>query len=360
MEKKLLFVAPAIGYGGAEKNFIGLANYAVENGYNVFLLTESGVEDKRFVNGKIKRLFFQPTKKKNIIAQLLESVHIVNKFTRKIKPDLIISFIERWRSACIISSKITRTKCLVSERSDPYNRKGNYNKILFSIFERADGIVFQTEKARSFFSERILKKSIVIPNPVFSEDKCSRFNGEKKNIIVNVARLSIVQKRQDLLIYAFDKIKDELPNYDLYFYGDGPDGERLMDIVSELGLEDRVFFKGVTSDLESSIGQAKLFVLSSDYEGIPNAIIESMCIGTPVISTDCSPGGAAFLIENEVNGLIVPCGDVCALSEAILSLLKDENRMQKYVEEGFKIKVKLDSKKIFKKWIEFIESVLKQ
>ena len=118
--------------------------------------------------------------------------------------------------------------------------------------------------------------------------------------------------------------------------------------------------KGVTHDVYKSLGEAEIMVLASDYEGIPNAIIESMCVGVPVISTKCSPGGAEFLIENGSNGLLVEKGDVNGIAEAIRKLLKNEQLYNEIKRNGFNIKKTLNSDLILPKWTEYIEEVIKR
>lgn len=352
--KNLLFVAPGIGYGGAEKNFIGIANYAAEHGCRVFLLIEEDGQVLRPINSSIVLIRAKINHSANQLVKYYQAITAVKRAIKISNADIVISFIELWRSACIIATRFSKVKCLVSERADPYTRKGRFNKVIFTIFGLAEGHVFQTEQAKRFFSKRVQNNSIVIPNPVFGEDILKKYDGHKKNVIVNIARLDIKQKRQDVLIRAFDIIKDTIPDYSLYLYGDGPDRDVLEKLVMHLKLEDRVILRGVTRDVYNSLGEAKLMVLTSDYEGIPNAIIESMCVGVPVVSTKCSPGGAEFLIQNMVNGILVECGDEKEIAREIVHLLSDSFLYKKIVQNGLLIKEKLDYEEIMKKWIDYI------
>ena len=103
----------------------------------------------------------------------------------------------------------------------------------------------------------------------------------------------------------------------LEFYGDGPDEGRIKKIVESLGISDNVIIGGITSHSAQVLSKSKFFVLSSDFEGIPNALMEAMSIGLPCISTRCRPGGAEYLIENGKNGLLVNTGDVEGLVKAM-------------------------------------------
>lgn len=355
--KTLLFVAPHIGYGGAEKNFIGIANYAANNGYRVFLLTEEGQENVRQIDPAIIQMTAKLDPDARLAKKYFQAITAVKKALKESHADAVISFVELWRSACVIATRGTQTKCIVSERVDPYTRSGRFNKVIFSIFSMADGFVFQTEQARDFFSNKVRKRGVVIPNPVFPEDCLQEYTGKKKNIVVSIARLDLKQKRQDLIINAFKLIYSKYPDLELYLYGDGKDRESIEKQIADLGLEGRVFLKGVTHDVYQSLGEAEMMVLASDYEGIPNAIIESMCVGVPVVSTKCSPGGAEFLIEDGKNGLLVDRGDYHGLAKAMERLLDDPTLNRTIAMEGLKIKNRLSCDIILPRWTVYIDNI---
>ncbi|MGN0647450.1 MAG: glycosyltransferase [Oscillospiraceae bacterium] len=356
--KRLLFVAPSVKYGGAAKNFIGVANYAVQNGFEVHLMTEAGEEPMRYINPAIIQHYAVMNNAEDAKRRWIRCISEVRKKIREIHPDAVISFIESWRSACVLASKFTRTKCIVSERADPYSRGRKHDKLIFSIFSMADGFVFQTEQAKKYFNKRVQRKGIVIPNPVFEDDILLPYDGEKKDIIVSIARLDLKQKRQDVLISAFEKIADRYPTYVLNLYGGGPDEEKIREIASRTSCSDRINICGITRDVRRDLGEAKLMVLSSDFEGIPNAVIESMCVGVPVVSTKCSPGGAELLIENGVNGLLVECGDSDRMAEEMEKVLGDQILSDKLVQNAFSIKDKFKEGDLLKAWIKYIEEVI--
>lgn len=358
MMKSLLFVAPAIGYGGAEKNFIGIANYAVEHNYRVFLLIEEDGKIQRRIHPNITIIKAKIDHDASLAHKYWCAIRAIKKAIKSSNADIVISFIEFWRSACIIATRFSPIPCLVSERADPYTRKGRFNNVIFRIFEMAEGHVFQTIQARDFFSENTKKNSKVIPNPVFKEDALDKYTGVKQDIIVNIARLDLKQKRQDVLIDAFSLIKDEFPNYKLYLYGDGPDKSKIEKYIHKRNLENRIELKGVTKNVYQSLGESRLMVLTSDFEGIPNAVIESMCVGVPVVSTKCSPGGAEFLIEEGVNGLLAECGDEVQVANAMRKILSDSNYSEMLVRNGFGIKEKLDSEVILSSWLDYIEELI--
>ena len=131
------------------------------------------------------------------------------------------------------------------------------------------------------------------------------------------------QKRFDLLIEAFHQICDDFPDYRLEIYGEGWQEEDLQQQIDDLERADRIRLMGRQEDVPAAIGNASLFVLSSDYEGLPNALMEALTLALPVVSTDCSGGGARTLIENGRDGVLVPCDDTDALADAIRACLGD-------------------------------------
>ena len=134
--------------------------------------------------------------------------------------------------------------------------------------------------------------------------------------------------------------------------------EQIQQMAESLGISDRVDFKGLVRDIPNAIRKAKMFVMTSDYEGLPNALIEAMAVGLPCVSTDCSPGGAAELIANGENGVIVPCGDVNRLANGILDLINDPKRADNYGKKAQEIVDVLHPQKIYSKWEEYIKLVV--
>lgn len=132
--------------------------------------------------------------------------------------------------------------------------------------------------------------------------------------------------------------------------------ESLINETKSLGIREKVIFKGYVNNLGNCIQDVSLFVLSSDFEGMPNALMEAMALGLPVISTDCPAGGSKFLIENKINGALIPIKDVEALKKEIASMLTDSSMRNYMGENARKICVQLEPKKIYNEW----ENILKK
>lgn len=349
MEKLVIFI-PSLRYGGAERVITILAEEFLKK-YEVYIITESfynGIEYE--LNKNIKRI---KLKSSNKIFSIIE----IRKIIKKINPKICLIFFAPQYSYIYWALFGTKVKQIVSERNDPKNFSGSkLNKIIYQkLLKKADGIVFQTKEAMQYYYEKKEDNCIIIQNPVDIKKLPEIYTGTRKKKIVNIGRLH-EQKNQELLIRAISIIEDKISDYYLEIYGVGELEKKLKSIVKELKLEDRIFFKGNSNNILEEIIDSSLFVLSSNYEGMPNALIEAMCLGIPVISTNCTCGGPRELIVNGENGILVPVKDRNTLAETIYEVLKNEELKNKLSKNGYKLREKLESGKIANQWMEFFKS----
>lgn len=183
---------------------------------------------------------------------------------------------------------------------------------------------------------------------------------EREKAVVHSGRL-VDFKNQLLLIHAFVRVHERHPDYVLkIFGGDSFDGtkEKLEALICEREAQSYVFLMGSSSCLERDMANGALAAFSSDYEGMPNAMLEAMALGLPVIATDCPPGGPAMVIEHEKNGLLVPVNDEEALAEAINRLIEDRELAVKLGMEAVKIGERASTQKIFEEWEDYINEII--
>ena len=348
---KIFMLIKWLHYSGAPKMFLWVAKSLASRGYDVTIFTY--MEGSKIeLPSNITHIHYN-LEDKGIIGK----IKYIRKVIKDIKADISISFLLDANVYNTFACFGLKTKSIICERNDPF-KPGYYKLWLWKPFFRlADGGVFQLKKVREYYSN-IKHNSVVIPNPV-SVPNISLNNSlfDRKKKITSVGRLDIFQKRQDLLIKAFSIFSKSHPDYTLNLYGDGPDETKLRKIAEEEGVSNRVIFEGVTDLPLKSISDSQFFVLSSDFEGIPNSLIEAMSIGLPCIATDCRPGGADFLIENNANGILTPQGDIISLAEAMNYLVSHPNEADKMGQEAKKISSNLSEKKIGDKWMQYIESV---
>lgn len=357
---KIMFVTPGMTYGGAERVISILCNewdkkkhivriiITGDNGQCVYPLSK-GV-------GCICLGGLNETNK----HPHLELIKKIREEISKEKPDVVVTFMNDICAYTAIAMFGLKIPLIYSERNDPKKvNQSRKDKIYRKIAENfSEGIVFQTCGAQKCYSKRVQKKSTIILNPMNIMDlpECD-YNRVKKEI-VTVGRLE-AQKNHKLLIDAFEKMADIFPEYNLKIYGTGSLENKLKEQIQKLHLESRVLLMGNSSHVLDDIKQAAQFVLSSDFEGLPNSLIEAMALGLPCISTDCSPGGAREVIKDGENGLLTKCGNVGELAKAMRYLLENKDKAYEFGRKAKCVREKVESSYIANCWIEFIEQFLK-
>lgn len=355
--KKILFITSALSYGGAGKMIAYLANaFADFDDYNVSIYVElySGVHYS--MNPKINIVEESKHFKSYLFRHFLE-IFQMRKRIKEINPDLVISFQTNQNAVSVLGTRGRHIPVIISERGDPYLLNNVFEKLKRWVISHAEGGVFQTQRAKERYGSQLQKRSIVIHNPNTVKAVTPPVWNDRRDEIAFVARFDIFQKRQDIMVKAFNIVAKRKPDIKLVFYGGGDQQKQIALLVDKLGLTNRVVFKGLVNNIPDAIRESKLFVLTSDFEGLPNALIEAMACGLPCVSTDCSPGGARELIQNGENGLIVPCGDIEAIAEKIIYLLNHPEVAEKMGREAQKIVKRLEPSEIFGKWKNYVEEV---
>lgn len=221
------------------------------------------------------------------------------------------------------------------------------------LFPKAAGVILQTEGSRSFFSDKVLASSVILKNIVGDAFLNADISERRDKTVIAVGRMDD-NKRHAMMIEAFADIADRIPEYDFVIYGDGPDRDKLEALIDRLGMQGRIQLPGTTSDVPGVMGRASLFILASDSEGMPNTLLEAMCMGLPCISTDCPCGGPAQLIDDGENGLLIKPGDGRALSERMLNVLTDEGLSRRLGRNALKIRDVYAHDKVCGEWADYI------
>lgn len=359
---KIAVVAYLHGNGGAERQIIMLANNLKKIGHNVYLLILAENKIRYDIASGIK-IIDLTTKEENYnggLVRILKRFLILKTAYKQIVPDISIHYnLQSAYLTCIMSKHYTG-KIIYSERGDPSDKK-EYPLLLKAVRKicesRISGFVFQTQGARDYFGEQVRAKSIIIPNPVAVHIGEFPICTKRDKRIINIGRL-FPQKNQKLLIDAFALITNLIPEYSLDIYGEGVLKETLLNQIKMLGLENRIHVEPPVKDIFPRLQKASLFILSSDYEGMPNALMEALALGVPSISTDCSPGGARELIIDGYNGYIVPRNDAKELANKMLYVLSHRDVMEQCARNAIKIVETHNETRIFQKWNNYIESVV--
>ena len=288
------------------------------------------------------------------VSKFLQYVD-ARKTIRKIKPDIVLSMPEEIGIYIIGTLLGSRIPVVVSERNNPWVMP--YKKITRLMrritYPFATGLIFQTKQAASFFPKSQQKKGIVLPNPLDLSRIPEPYVGEREKIVVSAGRLE-TQKNFPLLIKAFSTFYQNHSDYKLVIYGEGSLRKELEKYAASLLPDSAFSFPGNATDLPERINKCSVFALSSDYEGIPNVLIEALAMGVPSVSTDCAPGGAAELIDDDVNGFLVPIGDEKALAAKMSELVDHTDIAERFSKESIAIKEKLDANIVCERWLDFL------
>ena len=330
---KIVFVLPDMAGGGTERVVALLSNEFVKRGYPVTVLLFAGNHTAYPLDERVEVFTAGEASGGKPLLQLRRLV-VMRRFYRKNKGCYVFAFSAMGAVFSAVAAFGIRHRMLVSERNDP--SRYEHSLIRNLAYGRAEKLVLQTQDMQGLFPARLRKKSVVIPNPVSDETK-EPFKGERKKRVVSVARLQ-PQKNHKLLINAFSDFLKEYPDYELHLFGVGELEEKLREQTRELQIESKVVFRGFSSNVKEEIWDSAMFVLSSDYEGISNSMIEALAMGVPVISTDCPVGGSRAYIENNVSGVLTPVGDRKALAAAMMKVAGDHSFAEKISANGAGIK----------------------
>ena len=356
---KIMFNTSSMGKGGAERVISILANELIKEN-DVSILVNTKENQAYTLNEKIKLLELDEKYNPIALFRNIKRIWTSYKILNKEQPDIIISFLPIPSYRILFLRKLIKIPTIISDRNDPNMEYHSFiSKFLMKrLYPKADGFVFQTEEQKEFFNKDIQNKSVIIYNPIKDEFLNTNKETQKEDTIISVGRLA-EQKNQKMLIEAFSKIANEYPSYKLKIFGAGPLEEKLKRQIEELKLSDRILLCGVCDDIKTELEKAKIFVLSSDYEGMPNALIEAMAVGLPVISTNCPCGGPKELIGNEKNGLLIEVGNVENLTKKMKYLIENQEDAVRMGKNAETIKEKLNSINILKQWKTYIEEMKK-
>ena len=353
--KKIMFYINAIHDGGAERVMVNLAKYFSENGYDTTLVTSFRDTWEYPLAPTVRRLTLEETEiKQSRIKRNLSRIKKLRDLCKSKKPDILVSFMEEPNFRAILATRGLPVKTLVSVRNDPIKEYAGklgwfVGKVLLPM---ADGCVFQTGDAQKWFPKRLQKKSKIIYNAV-KEDFYNVNRTPVRGEIVTCGRLT-EQKNHAMLINAFAEVQKKYPFATLKIYGDGKLKDKLQKQIDGLGLSSTAHLMGATSDVIKALQTADLFVLSSDYEGMPNALMEAMAAGVPCISTDCPCGGPRELFGEDSSDKLVQCGDVDQLAEAICRALENagDGMTEKRCAETFR------PEKVNKMWEKYVTEII--
>jgi len=383
--KRLVFVIAHLGAGGAQRVVATAANALVERGFDVHVVVlerrpdthrvdprvvmhshsarpmaaqdagDEGSEEvfkperadgvvkplgrvgraKAYIKPKIPQPLFNamvgvvsPVFAMFRLAQLSLSLR---RRIKRIEPDAVLAFLTQTNIATVLATRGLDTHTVISERNDPRLQR-HRTRVEFLrrlVYRWADVVTANSKGALTALEPIVPKHKLAfLPNPlvVSSAGEAVTFAAPT---VVTVGRL-VEQKGIDVLLAAWAKVAEALPGWRLAIVGDGPLQSELKERALKLGIDDRVDWIGHVSDPFPFLRGAKMFVMTSRFEGTPNALLEAMACGLPAVVSDASPGPCELIgTDDSPAGLIVPVEDAIATADAIIRLARDESLQQR-------------------------------
>lgn len=340
--KHVTFAIGSLFGGGAERVVSVWASALAEKGYKVSVIVYSRLDNEYPVNEKVEIFPIAESQAACDEMSILKRVSVIRKTLKKIRPDVMINFLPIMQVYIRIASLGLRIPRIETIRISPWKveiLKTKFAKLWLNCFETCKALILQSEDQKSFFSEKVRNKSVVIPNPInpkYAENMKSTYNNLSHKIVA-AGRLSL-QKNYKMMIDAVKLVSVKYQDVSLEIYGIGDLEEKLASYIKDSGLENNVKLMGRSNELYNIYKESDLYVMSSDYEGMPNALAEAMAIGLPCISTDCKTGPRDLIVDGE-NGFLVPCNDADALAEKIKTVFEMTEQMQRQMGESARAKV---------------------
>lgn len=353
--KTLLVSCATLGSGGAERVLSILSTPLADNFDSVQYVLWEGGETFYPIDARVKIISLPNISgKKGRYLQMPTFRGII----KRERPDLVLSFLTPYNMLVLLSTMGLRQKIIVAERTDPKRLLAGGRLGLWlrdCLYHHASGILTQTKYAKSCYDEKFCGKTKVIFNPLtMNEEQIgSALKAEKEKVFVTAGRLEAV-KDQTMMIEAFASFHRNHPDYRLAIHGEGPLHEALQKKIAALGLQEAVVLAGRTNDLWNKISCAEAFLLTSEYEGMSNALIEAMCLGLPAISTKVA--GATDLIKDGENGFLIEVKDNEALADRMARLADDDELRKRMGRKASAVYELVRQDKICQQWIDYLKS----
>ncbi len=346
---KIMFTIPRMVGGGAERVISVLANEFVSRQIEVKILMTAGSDMAYRLDERIEVIQIGG-RTGGSVWKRIERIIRMRKVFKQNRDYILVAFEPATAFFTSLARMGLGMKQVSSERNDPDTFPNK--RIREYAYLHSHRIVFQTEDAMKYFSEEIQKKGTIIVNPI-TENLPEAYWGPRKHTVAAAGRLE-EQKNHVNLLYAFRDFLLKYPDYVLHLYGQGSMEQELKELAGKLDIKEHVVFEGFHENILEEIRQDGMYVLSSNYEGISNSLLEAMGMGMPVISTDCPCGGSRMAIQDGVNGLLVPVGEVDALRDAMEKLAGSEELSARLGKEAFRVREKFSLQSIVKEWLNLL------
>lgn len=361
---KIIFFISSLSSGGAERVTVSLANYWSNKGWEVIVVTLSdGGSDFYDLSPSVKRICLGLLQESantffGLIANLRQ-VFFLRKVLRETKPQVALAMMDKANIVLSLAALgLPNIVAIGSERIHPPQLPLNFfwAALRRYCYGHLAAVTALTTESRDWLLRNTkVKKVSVIPNVAawslkshmpFLMPRAIVPPGRK--LLLAVGRLS-EQKGFDQLIDAFSRFAAQHADWHLVILGEGPLRTALLAQINQAGLQDRITLAGRAGNVADWYEVADLYVLSSRFEGFPNSLVEALAYGVPAISFDCDTG-PRDIIRHELDGLLVPNGDVVALTESLIQLMSNENLRREFGVRALEARERFSMEKITGMW----------
>ena len=322
--KRVCIAIHGLAHAGAERVAASWANYLAKNGHTVSIVVYANSEETYDLDDRVRvvpiaatrDLYYQMSKVKQLLS--------IRKIIKREKPQILISFLPKMQINMMLATVGMRIKRIETIRNNPWIDKDVSGKrFLWNLcFKRSNTIVVQTKEQSLYFSEALRNKCVVISNPVSSDfsDRQKVYDADGVRRFVAVARIN-TQKNYPMMIRAFAQVAAKNPSCTLDIYGAGAPEviHEVENLIEQLDMKNNIRLCGWRKDIAELLLKYDAFLLSSNYEGMPNALAEAMAAGLVCLSTDCKTG-PKDMIDSGINGFLSKTGDVQSFADGIKSI----------------------------------------
>ena len=325
-KKKICIAIHGLSHAGAERVAASWANYLVSQGHQVSVVVYAPGADTYDLDDRVQLVPLADTREQYFRLSKFKQLSCIRRTMKREKPQVLISFLPKMQISMMLATIGMRIKRLETVRNNPWiDTDVSGKRFLWNLcFRRSDIILVQTKEQAEYFSKRLQKKCVVISNPISDTFAAQQklYQGEKTSRFIAVARIN-TQKNYPLMIRAFAQVAANVPSCTLDIYGTGsPEKiQSVRELIGQLGMEDRIQLCGWRRDISDILPQYDAFLMSSNYEGMPNALAEAMSAGLVCLSTDCKTGPKDMITSGE-NGILAKTGDVGSFTEGIETIIQ--------------------------------------
>lgn len=329
MDKNIVIAIHSLSGGGAERVACEWANQLFENGFKISIITFHREDEEYFIDEHINVFSVAKNYDEFLKLNFFKKCAIIRSFIKRVNANYVVSFLPTMQMYMYLATRGMRVALINTLRNNPwieYSEQGFIKKYFWKkSYKKSYKIVLQTQGQKEFFSTKIKNKCFIIPNPISDKyvfDYKNRIYSDQVTNFIAVGRIN-EQKNYPLMIRAFSKVCLNHPDIKLQIFGAGSIqlSNSLNDLISELSMRNNIKLMGRTQKISEEYKKNDVFLMTSNYEGMPNALMEAMANELICISTDCKTGPKDLITNNKI-GFLVPIGDEEQLVESIESVLK--------------------------------------